>query len=104
MPHRRRPLGGALPMRRKEPAPGLITVKELVAEQLRITIKEPHREPSPVWFFLYITGQLFCCQCKNLPDYKMHLHQAVRRSRNAIGLRISLCPGQSQRAEDMKVV
>ena len=26
---------GALPMRRKEPAPGLVTVKELVTEQLR---------------------------------------------------------------------
>ena len=29
------PRPGALPMRRKEPAPGLVTVKELVTEQLR---------------------------------------------------------------------
>ena len=29
------PRPGELPMRRKEPAPGLVTVKELVTEQLR---------------------------------------------------------------------
>ena len=67
------PRPGALPMRRKEPAPGLVTEKELVTEQLRMTatVKEP------------VTEGL---QMTILDQLAEHARERVRQDRRNLGL------------------